>query len=185
MAKSYLLIRGLPVRKTRMLLRGQKKEKTYFAYDEALKSLCADENIPYVQTTREMLHWYQNYTDTTQWLSDGVHPTQTGNKVYAKAALEGFVNDEDFGFEKQKAIGNFVYKLEILSRAAGPDTLPRVFLRRFYVQPAALEIYGDVKNRSTYNKASDLLEPYEDDRGLVNFADDFPFVITFSQFPRL
>lgn len=154
-------------------------ERAYWEYDAAAVEAMAALGVPYIQTTRQMLPLYRDLTGIADWSGDGVHPNGTnGVKMYADAVLNGVPPRTKHTAAPQEALGGYVYKLEILSRAPG-DTIDRVYLRKMYATPTPLDIHGS-SNLVGFDNPVGLLAAYSPAYGYVNIEGDYPFVITFS-----
>ena len=74
-----------------------------YAYDRALKSICDDHDVTFVDIWDE---WYKNpsYQD---WLFDGVHPNERGHQRIARSVLKQFLRPLGIEVEPELA-GGFI-----------------------------------------------------------------------------
>lgn len=155
------------------------KEQAYFDYCNALRSYCATNLIPYINTNDELKEFYHDLQAIGQWNGDGVHPNSpTGTKLYSYSALYGNQKRMDYIQAPYKALGKYVYKLVILSHYG--DGFDRVALQTLAADVTILDIFGN-SQRNLYNNPSPLIQAYSSTfAGYLNPDGQYPFTLTFS-----
>ncbi len=115
-------------------------------YNAFLKKLAEDEGVPYFETYSKI---YQHMINCTEgiYASDGIHITEKGNKLVAKAILENFgYENVPAEFDKDEQ-NDEIKKVETKERSA-----------RFLRNNMFNKVFGDFSDEDIRNEAQKILD---------------------------
>src|SRR5690625_3757930 len=150
-------------------------------FGDFLADFCGENNMIYIngtKTIREFIDWGNKGV----LLSDSIHPKEPeGMKFYADIILYGNVNGASYCLKKTKAIGNNLYRIELLNSSIENSVANNVLLKKIIADQEILEIWTDNYRQGLSNPET-LLQPFttSNDQRFSNNVDEFPFNITFS-----